>query len=197
MPCPFGARQRCRALRGISSSLQHGHQPPAPLDSRRLADCPMASAAGARTGCAAHCQPTLRIVAMEDIRQPAAESGSSRLGAVAARQLDAAAGTGWHWAAARARDRCTARGLVIDRRNVSQTGGTAAAVASPGNGRVVRTPTRPGIPHLCVPALRRFYQSGCDQPDAAAVAHYPQTPAGMANRGRFRTRGLRGSRRVL
>ena len=130
----------------------------------------------------AHCQSALRVVAVEDFRQPAAQSGPGRPDAFAAGQLAAPPGARRSGTVARPRDH-RAPGIVVGAgRTVAQAGGTAVGDASAGSGRVGRTPARPDLSHPGVPALRRLHQSGRHRADAAAHAGDAQTTPGMANR---------------
>ena len=106
---------------------------------------PMAAAAGSGTGRPAHRQSAFRLVAVEDLRQPAAQSGPGRPAALAAGQLAAAPGTRRPGIAARPRDHHAAGIVVGAGRCVPQAGGTAVADASAGSGRVVRTAARPDL----------------------------------------------------
>ena len=92
----------------------------------------------------------------------------------------------------------TLPGLVVGgRRAFPQAAGSVAGVAPARAGRLVRTPARPGLAHLRVPAVRRLYQPRCHRPDAGAVAVYSQTTPGMANRQRCRTHRPQRSRGIL
>ena len=82
---PFGLAQRRDAVRRISVALCGRHRPPASLDARRLADCRVAAAVGARSGGQARPQSDLRLVAVEDFRQLAPQPGAGRDAARAAR----------------------------------------------------------------------------------------------------------------
>ena len=72
-----GAVERRGAVRGLSVPLQRRREPPPPLDSRRLADRRVAAAARARARTRRRiAESALGAVALEDLRQPAAQPAS-------------------------------------------------------------------------------------------------------------------------
>src|SRR5437773_4667286 len=80
--------ERRASVRGISFPLQRRRQPPAPLDSRGLANCQMAAAACSWPGRPPSEESTFWPFALEDFRQPAAQSGACRNDAAVTAGLD-------------------------------------------------------------------------------------------------------------
>ena len=70
--------ERRAVVRGVSVDLWRGHQPPAPLDSRRLAAAGVAASARARPRQAPAAQSAVGAFAVEALRQPAAQSRPGR-----------------------------------------------------------------------------------------------------------------------
>src|SRR5512136_2601467 len=85
---PGGAAQRCAVVRGISIPLQRGREPAAPLDSRGLANCPLAAVRRSRPRCNPPDESALRAVPMEDLRQSASESRAFGVDLAVAPRLD-------------------------------------------------------------------------------------------------------------
>ena len=86
-------------------------------------------------------------------------------------------------------------GIVVrGGRSLSQATGGFDEIALARTSRLFRPPSRTGLAHLRVPALRRSHQSRCHRSHAGAVADYWQATVGMANRKRRRT--LRARRTV-
>ena len=85
------AVERCAVVRGIPVSLQRGREPPAPLDSRGLADCAVGDAGRSRPRCAPSEESALDAVPLEDLRQPAAQSRTRGFDTPVAAGLDSAA----------------------------------------------------------------------------------------------------------
>ncbi len=86
-----GAAERRGAVRGISVQLQRGREPPPPLDPRATGRLPLAAAARtrpARIRCRTAAESAIGAVAMENLRQPAAQSGSRGIDAAVAAGLD-------------------------------------------------------------------------------------------------------------
>ncbi len=100
----------CYARSGLLSDVQlyeeypstyaRGHEPPAPLDSRRLAARGMAAAVGARPRREAPRESAVGPVAVEDLRQPAPQPRAGRVDAAAPARVDRSRmpGSGcWWW----------------------------------------------------------------------------------------------------
>src|SRR3972149_7436383 len=68
-----GAVERCAVVRGISIPLPRGREPSAPLDSRGLANCPLAAAGRSRPRGKPPEESPLRAFPMEDFRQSSSE----------------------------------------------------------------------------------------------------------------------------
>src|SRR5208337_5034324 len=85
------AVERCTVIRGIPVSLQRGREPPAPLDSRGLADWAVGDAGSSWPRCAPSKESALDAVPMEDLRQPAAESRTRCFDTPVAAGLDSVA----------------------------------------------------------------------------------------------------------
>src|ERR1039458_8996481 len=118
----------------------------------------MAVAPRPGTCCAAHRQSPLRPVAMEDPRQSPPQPRPGRPAVAAVDQLDTAPRPRCYRTPVGPLDHYTAGMVVGHRRAFPQAAGGIARVAPARAGRVVRTPARPGLVRLRVPALRRLYQ---------------------------------------
>jgi hypothetical protein len=84
----LGTHYRRAVVRRLSVPLQRRREPPSPLDPRRLADRGMAAPQGSRRRRNARPQCALAAVAMEDLRQSAAESGPAGVDAASAAGMD-------------------------------------------------------------------------------------------------------------
>src|SRR5450631_2341980 len=83
--------QRRAVIRGVSFALQRGRQSTASLDTRRLAAGQMGIAACPGCRCASASESTVGTVAVENFRQPPAQSCLFRVDINAAARLDRAA----------------------------------------------------------------------------------------------------------
>src|SRR4030042_4362093 len=93
MPGTGGTVERCAAVRGISIPLPRGREPPAPLDSRGLANFPLAAAGRSRPRGKAPEESALRSVPMEDFRQSSSEPRTGGVDLAVAHGLDPLADT--------------------------------------------------------------------------------------------------------
>src|SRR5512143_129605 len=82
------AVERCAVVRGISTPLRRGREPSAPLDSRGLANCPLAAAGRSRPRGKPPEESALRAFPMEDLRQSSSEPRPGGVDLAVAPRLD-------------------------------------------------------------------------------------------------------------
>ena len=166
-------------------ALQRRRQPSAPLDSRRLADRALAAAVGPCADAARRESPENPLsaaVALEDLRQPAAQPGAGGVDGLVAARLDALVAA-WLWTLAVARDppdssllSCLLAALSEAERGIDQS-------ASRRCGALGRSALRPGGLQPGVSALRGLLQPGCHRAHGRADAVHPHAASGVESVG--------------
>ena len=186
---PLRAGQRRGAVsRNIPPRYNVDVEPPAPLDTRRLADRALAAAARAGADGRRRAQSAVAAVAVEDLRQPAPQPGAGR---AASRCCWAAGlsrrGSAWLWTAVgrcrRAVPRLLAALLELLRKPPSVRW---RCTHLRGADRCVRPPLRSAA-HLGLPALRRVHQPRRHRAHAVAPAGHPPAAARVADLQRTRS----------
>src|SRR5205814_955214 len=82
--------ERRAALRGLSVDPRRGHEPPPPLDSRRLAARRVVAVARPRSRQRPREEPAFRALALEALRQPATQPRAAGVDRDAAPRMDRA-----------------------------------------------------------------------------------------------------------
>ena len=196
MPLPIRAGERRGAARGASIELSRRRAATTPLDSRRLADPLVAAAAGPESWHGGGEEPVVVALLMENHRQPAAKPGAPSDGRPARRWLAVGLVAARHGRCGTGRPgHAAATPAVLPTRLSAEAPRRAARQASAGSGAVGHAATDAGSAPARHAALRGEPRRRCHHPHTRADVHHASSPAGMANRGRYRSHvGGRSSR---
>ena len=140
--CADGARHRCRGGGRLPVERPRAHAPPAPVGPRRLAD-PRVAVPVRADARRPHPQPPADHLALEDLRQPAAEPSRAGHRRAAALRVDAGAGT-----PGRLDRRGRRRGRVSNRAPVARLAERTSRAEKRGASSRVRRST------ICAPTRR-------------------------------------------
>ena len=163
-----GAGERCTVVRELSVPLQDGREPAPALDSRRLAARGVAARDGSGRGCAPSQESALAAVAMEAVRQPAAQPRSGGAGAAIAARMDGpCAGLAVDLAGVRHHPRSIF--VRLDRRALAQARRGAVAAAPRGRRTFGLAVLHASRIRARLPPVRGVLQPGCDR--AHGLAH--------------------------
>ena len=196
MPLPIRVGERRGAPRGASIELSRRRAATTPLDSRRLADPLLAAAAGPESWHGSGQEPVVLALRMENHRQHAEKPGAPGDGRPARRRLAVGLVAAGHGRCGTGRPGHTAAPPAVLPARLSAQAPRRAALQAPAGSRAVgHAATDAGSAPARHAALRGEPRRRCHHPHARADVHHASPPAGMANRGRYRSHvGGRSSR---